>query len=58
MTNRCDYAETFPATLDTCNLCGGKDVNIASISYGDKVATAIYVCKNAERHLNTKNTDD
>ncbi len=39
-----DYAETFPATLDRCKICGGKEVNIASISYGEKIAMAIYVC--------------
>lgn len=40
-----NIAETFPATLDKCETCGGNEVNIASISYGDKIAMAIYVCK-------------
>jgi transcription elongation factor Elf1 len=66
MANRCDYAETFPATLDKCKRCGGKDVNIASISYGDKIATAIYLCQRCRtafehrkyRRLRVRNNGD
>jgi transcription elongation factor Elf1 len=61
-----NIAETFPATLDKCKICGGNEVNIASISYGDKIAMAIYVCKKCRtafeqrkyRRLRVKNNGD
>lgn len=41
----CDYAETFPATLDRCKICGGEDVRIVNVTYFANEARAYYLCQ-------------
>ena len=40
-----DYAETFPAFIEKCEVCGRSHPHIVSISYHSDAALAYYLCK-------------